>query len=75
VIRLEDQPELWSCVESLSEKPSRLRGHSSLAAYNLVDSLDGNTEVLSEADLCKAQWLEELLLKNHSRVGWNSVLW
>ena len=51
MIRLEIEPEFRGGVERLGKKPGGFRGHASLPADDLVDSLDRNPEVLCESDL------------------------
>jgi hypothetical protein len=57
----------------LRKKPRRLGRHASLAANELVDSLQRNTDVFCKADLGDAQRDKELLAKDLTRMRGNTV--
>src|SRR5438067_10347309 len=69
VVGLKGEPELRGGPEGTGEQPGGFWGYTSLAADELVDPLDGYTQVLSEGDLGYAQRLEELLAENLARMG------
>jgi hypothetical protein len=57
----------------LGQKPRRLGRDSSLASNDLIDPLDGDTEVLGQCDLTLAQGYEKLLAKNLAGVSGNAI--
>jgi len=70
---LKIEPELRRRVQCLREKPSRLGSDAPPAPHQLVDSLKGDTEMLSQRDLGLTERLEELLTENLARVGGDAV--
>ena len=74
VCGLQVEPELRRRVEGLGKKPGGLGRDTALPANELVDPLDGNTEVLRESHLGLAHGAEILLQENLSRVGGNATL-
>src|SRR5262245_51678583 len=58
--RLEIDPELRRRSERLGEEPSGLGRHAALPADDLVDPLEGDSEVAGEMDLADRQRAEEL---------------
>jgi hypothetical protein len=66
---LQVQPELGSRVEGLSEEPCSLRCDAAPTANQLVDPLNGNTEMLCECNLGATHGDEKLLEQNLARVS------
>jgi hypothetical protein len=71
---LQIEPELRSRVEGLREEPRRLRRNTALASNQLIDALDRDSEVLRKGNLGPTEGHEELLEKNLTGMGGNTVL-
>ncbi len=74
VCGLQVEPELRRRVEGLGKKPGGFGCDTALPANELVDPLDGNTQVLRESHLRLAYGAEELRQENLSRVSRNATL-
>src|SRR5439155_26160757 len=66
---LKGEPELGGGPEGTGEQPGGFWGDPPLAADELVDPLDGYTQVLGEADLGHTQRFEEFLAENLAWMG------
>jgi hypothetical protein len=51
MIRLQIEPEFRGGVDRLGKKPGGFRGHASLPAEDLVDSLDRSPKMFCQSDL------------------------
>lgn len=70
VIGLKGEPELRGGPKGAGEQPSGFWRDTPLAANELVDPLDRDTQVPGEGDLGHPQRLEELLAEDLSWMGW-----
>jgi len=70
---LKIDPELRSRPKRAGKQPRGLGRHASLPSDELVDPLNGDTQMLGERDLGYPKWLQEVLEQGLPRVGWDSL--
>ena len=70
---LKVEPELRGCIERMSEEPGSLGGNTSLPTNDLIYSLSGHANVLSESHLSNLEWAEKLALQDLARMSRDSV--
>jgi hypothetical protein len=70
---LEVEPELGGSTERLRQEPGRLGGYAAFAADELIDSLNGNSEVSRQGHLRLTKGDKELLEKDLARMGRNAM--
>jgi len=73
VVGLEVHPELRAGVERLGEQPGRFGRDTPTPANNLIDPLNGHTEVGGEGDLSDSKGLKELEEENLAWMGGSPV--
>src|SRR2546423_4372350 len=63
-MRLQVEPKALRCAEVPGEPQRRVRGDSTLAPYDLIDSARRHTGIFGEPVLAKGQRHQELLLQD-----------